>query len=64
LKRFEYGVRKDQYVVQNVVEATVVSTSSLFGLITTGECVGYNRRSLRRAICQRQMLDAKQDGEH
>ncbi len=51
-------------MVQNVVEATVVSTSSLFGLITTGECVGYNRRSLRRAICQRQMLDAKQDGEH
>ncbi len=26
--------------------------------------VGLNRRSLRRALCQRQLLDAKQEGKH
>jgi hypothetical protein len=63
-KGLKYGVRKDQYVVQNVVEAIIDSTSSLFGLIAIGKCVGCNRRSLRRAMCQRQMMDAQQDGEH
>lgn len=63
-KGLKYGVGKDQYVVQNVVKATVVYTSSLFRLTTTRKCVGYNRISLIRAMCQRHMLDAKQDGGH
>jgi hypothetical protein len=55
-KGLKYGVRKYQYVVQNVVKAAVVSTSSLFGLMVAGKSIGLNRK--------RQMLDAKQDGEH
>jgi hypothetical protein len=50
--------------VNGLVEATVVSTFSLSTLTTVGKCVGLNRRSLRRVVCQRQMLDAKQDGKH
>jgi hypothetical protein len=49
-KGLKYGVKKDQYVVQNVVEATVVSIFSLSTLTTVGKCVGFNRRSLRRGV--------------
>lgn len=60
----KYGVGKDQYVAQNVIEAIVLSTFSLFGLKVVEMHVGLNRRSLRRALCQRQLLDAKQEGKY
>ncbi len=60
----KYGVGKDQYVAQNVVKAVVVSTSYLSRLTIVKKCVGLNRRSLRRVVHQRQMLDAKRDGEY
>jgi hypothetical protein len=63
-KGLKCGVGKDQYVAQNVVKAVVVSTSYLFRLTTIRKCVGLNRRSLRRVVHQRQMLDAKRDGEY
>jgi len=58
-KGLKYGVGKDQYVAQNVVKVVVVSTSSLYGLKAARTHVGFNRRSLTRALHQMQLLDAK-----
>jgi hypothetical protein len=62
-KGLKYGVGKDIYVVHNVVEVAIISTSSSIGLRVVGSCVGLNRRALRRAFHRRQFLDAKEEGE-
>jgi hypothetical protein len=62
-KGLKYGAGKDIYVARNVVEAIVISTSSSTSLRVVGNCVGLNRRTLRRAFHQRQLLDAKEKGE-
>jgi hypothetical protein len=59
----KYGVGTDIYAVRNVVEVVVVSTSLNTSLKATWSCVGFNRRALRRAFHQRQLLDVKKERE-
>jgi hypothetical protein len=51
-------------MAQNVIGAIVVSMFSLSCLKVARMHVIFNTRSLRRALCQRQLLDAKREGEH
>jgi hypothetical protein len=63
LEGLKYGAGKYIYVALNVVEATIISTSSRIGLKAIGNCVGLKRRALRKNFHWRQLLDAKEKGK-
>jgi hypothetical protein len=61
-KGLKYGAG-NIYVARNILEAIVTSTSSSTSLRVVGSCVGLNRRTLKRAFHQKQLLDAKEKGK-
>ena len=58
----KFGKGKDNYVARNVIEATVVSTTSRSNILVVGKCSGLRRRAI---CCKHYLLfvDTKEDNE-
>ena len=58
----KYGVGKDKYVARNVIEAAVISVDDSRSVLAASRCIGMNRRTLRRAVSRRRMLNEREEG--
>ena len=58
----KYGVGRDRYVARNVIEAAVISVDDSKSVQAASKCIGMNRRTLRRAVKRRRMLNDREEG--
>ena len=58
----KYGVGRDRYMARNVIEAAVVDVKDARAATAASRCIGMNRRTLRRAIARRRMLNVREQG--
>jgi hypothetical protein len=58
----KYGVGRDRYLAWNVIEAAVISVGDGRSSRAVGQCIGLNRRILRRAIRRRRSLNDWEEG--
>lgn len=58
----KYGVGKDKYQARNVIEAAVISVGDSRSVQAAARCIGMNRRTLRRAVQRRQLLNSGEKG--
>lgn len=58
----KYGVGRDRYVARNVIEAAVIDVEDSRAAIAASRCIGMNRRTLRRAVARRRMLNVREQG--
>jgi hypothetical protein len=61
-KGLKYNVRKDQYVVRNVVGVVVVSSSNIESLRVAKSCLGMNRRTIKRDFEKRKLFGSQEIG--
>jgi hypothetical protein len=57
----KYGNGRDHYMARNVIEATVISVGDNQCLKGCSQYIGMNKRTLRRAVSRRTLLN---DGVH
>lgn len=58
----KYGVEKDKYLARNVIEAAVISVDDSRSVLAASRCIGMNRRTLRRAVSRRRLLNEREEG--
>ena len=58
----KYGVGRDKYVARNVIEAAVIHVADSKSTQAASKCIGMNRRTVRRAVKRRRMLNAGEEG--
>lgn len=58
----KYGVGKDKYIARNVIEAAVISVDDSRTVLAASKCIGMNRRTLRRAVARRRLLNQQEQG--
>lgn len=61
--RLKYGIGKDRFLARNVIEAIVISIGDDRCMRAAATCVGMNKRTVRRAIQRRSLLNDRSDGE-
>lgn len=59
----KYGIGKDRFLARNVIEAAVISIGDDRCMRAAATCVGMNKRTVRRAIQRRSLLNDRSDGE-
>lgn len=59
----KYGIGRDRFLARNVIEAAVISIGDDRCMRAAGRCVGMNRRTVRRAMQRRDLLNKRSDGE-
>lgn len=59
----KYGIGRDRYLARNVIEAAVISIGDERCMRAAATCVGMNKRTIRRAIQRRSLLNDRSDGE-
>jgi predicted ATPase len=61
-KELKYGKGKDQMLARNVIEAAVISIDDDKCLKAAARCIGFNKKTLRRAVSRRHDLNNKTAG--
>lgn len=59
----KYGIGRDRTLARNVIEAAVISIGDERCMRAAATCVGMNKRTIRRAIQRRTLLNQSSDGE-
>lgn len=59
----KYGIGKDRTLARNVIEAAVISIGDDRCMRAAATCVGMNKKTIRRAIQRRALLNQSSDGE-
>jgi hypothetical protein len=59
----KYGHSKDRYAARNVIEAAVISIGEESSLRAAAMCIGMNKRTLKRAVARRYLLNDGAQGE-
>jgi hypothetical protein len=58
----KFGIKKDKYVVRNIVEAIVVSSGGLNNLQARKRCLGMKKIIIHRVHQQRKLIDFQEIG--
>lgn len=61
--RLKYGIGRDRFLARNVIEAAVISIGDERCMRAAATCIGMNKRTIRRAIRRRSLLNDRTDGE-
>ena len=59
----KFGIGKDRTLARNVIEAAVISIGDERCMRAAANCVGMNKKTIRRAIHRRALLNQSSDGE-
>jgi hypothetical protein len=62
-ERLKWGHGKNQYLARNVLEAAIILVEDAKTRRAAADCVGMNKRTLRRAIKHREGLNRRINGE-
>lgn len=59
----KYGIGRDRFLAKNVIEAAVISIGDDRCMRAAATCVGMNKKTVRRAIQRRSLLNKRSDRE-
>jgi hypothetical protein len=59
----KYAIGRDNHWARNVIEAAVIMAGDNQCMDAAARCIGMNKRTLRRAVARRQLLNASVSGE-